>query len=224
MPSLSSLRAIVDALGLHRHADQRLVLVHRAVGGVGQQTDPVGLRAVGDPHLVAVDDVVGAVLAGAGLDGGDVGAGAHLGHTDARHHVALDGGHQELLGQLVGAEASERGRRHVGLHADRHRHAAALDMAQRLYERELIGVVEPHAPVLGGLVDAEIALLAHLLEQVVGGEDAGRLPFIDVRVDLRVDELLDVATDAVVLLGELHRARSSSHACDAKRVGLEAAH
>jgi len=77
-------------------------------------------------------------------------------------------------------------------------------MAERFQEYHLVGVVEAHAAVLRGLVDAEIALVAHFLEQLVGGEDAGFLPRIDVRVDLRVDELLDVAPDALLLLVELH--------------------
>jgi hypothetical protein len=69
---------------------------------------------------------------------------------------------------------------------------------------ELVGVIETHAAVLGGLVDAEIALVAHLLEEIVGGEDAGLLPFVDVRVDLAVDEFLHAAANALVLLGEFH--------------------
>jgi hypothetical protein len=52
----------LHALGLHRQADQRLVAVRRSVAGVGEQAHPVGLRAVGGPHLAAIDDVVAAVL------------------------------------------------------------------------------------------------------------------------------------------------------------------
>src|SRR5262249_59374652 len=75
----------LDALGLHRDADQALVLVHGPLGRVGEQADPVGLRAVRGPHLAAVDDVVRTVLAGRRLDRGDVGAGADLGYAEAGH-------------------------------------------------------------------------------------------------------------------------------------------
>ena len=61
-----------QALGLHRHHDQRLVLVDLALAGVGEQAHPVGLRAVGRPHLAAVDHPVAADPAGIGLDRGDV--------------------------------------------------------------------------------------------------------------------------------------------------------
>ena len=77
-----------DALGLYRHADQRFVAMFGAVAGVGEQADPVGLNAVGDPHLAAVDDVVVAIGAGAGLDRGDIRTGTRLGHADARHRIA----------------------------------------------------------------------------------------------------------------------------------------
>ena len=87
---LVELAGDLDAFGLHRHADQRFVLVRRAVGGVGKQAHPVGLRAVGGPHLAAIDDVIAAVLARGGLDRGDVGAGADLGDAEARHVIPSD--------------------------------------------------------------------------------------------------------------------------------------
>ena len=62
--------------------------MHGAVAGVGEQADPIGLRAVGRPHLAAVDDVVGAVVARVRLDRGDVGAGADFGDAEAGDVVA----------------------------------------------------------------------------------------------------------------------------------------
>ena len=132
MPSLSSLRATLTPLVFIGTQISDLFLCAGPSRGVGEQAHPVGLGAVGDPHLAAVDDVVVAVLARRGLDRGDVGAGADLGHADAGDVVAGDRGREELLAQLLGAEAGQRRRRHVGLHADRHRHAAAADVAERL--------------------------------------------------------------------------------------------
>ena len=151
----------------------------RAVAGVGQQADPVGLGAVGDPHLAAVDDVVVAVGARIGLDRGDVGAGAGLGHADAGHRVARDRGRQEFAAHLVGAEPRQRRRRHVGLHPDRHRHPAAIDRAEFFRHHQRIAVVEPLPAELDRLVEPEKAEIAELLEQLVRRENVRLLPFVD---------------------------------------------
>src|SRR6185437_715132 len=87
----------LDALLLHRHADQRLVAVDRALAGIGEEAHPIGLRAVGGPHLAAVDDVVAAVLPGPRPDAGDVRAGAGLGDAEAGDIVAGDARAQEFL-------------------------------------------------------------------------------------------------------------------------------
>ena len=150
-----------------------------SVAGVGEQADPVGLRAVGDPHLAAVDDVVVAVGARVGLDRGDVGAGAGLGDADAGDRIAGDRGREKFAAQLVAAEPRQRRRRHVGLHADRHRHAAAVDGAELLRHHQRIGIVEALAAELDGLVEAEKAEIAELLEQLMRGEDAVLLPLVD---------------------------------------------
>ena len=204
MPILRIFFALVTPGRVHRHHDQALVLVRRAFGGVGEQAHPVGLQAVGDPHLGAVDDVVAAVLPRRRLDAGDVGAGARLGDADAADRVAGDRRHQELAAQRLAAEAGERGRAHVGLHADRHRHAAAGDVAERLGHRHRVRVVEAHAAVLLGLGQAEQAELAEALEDLVRRELLGRLPLVDVRIDLLVDEALERALDLFVLVRELH--------------------
>ena len=85
-----------DAGRVHRHHDQALVLVRRAVAGVGQQAAPVGLHAVGDPHLAAVDDVVAAIAARRGLHRRHVAAAAGLADAQAGDHVAGDRRRQEL--------------------------------------------------------------------------------------------------------------------------------
>ena len=46
--------------------------------GAGGEPAPVGEVAAGGPDLLAVDDVVVAIADGAGLEGGEVGAGARL--------------------------------------------------------------------------------------------------------------------------------------------------
>ena len=120
----------LDALLLHRDADQAFVLVHGPVGSVGEQADPLGLRAVRRPHFAAVDDVIPAVTACAGLDRSDVRAGTDLGYAQTRDVIAGNRRRQEFPPDLVGTEARERRGCHVGLNPDRHRHAAAMDVAE----------------------------------------------------------------------------------------------
>jgi hypothetical protein len=195
----------LHALGLHRDHDQRLVLVDRALASVGQKAHPVGLGAVGRPHLAAVDQPVAADAPGRGLERGDVGPGADFGDAEAGHVVAGDRRGEELLAQVVAAVAGEGGCRHVGLHADRHRHRAAIDVAQLLGHHHGVGVVEAHAAVFRGLVDAEQAGVAQLLEDFVRREDAVLLPLVDVRIDVLVDDGAQGAADLGVFRGELHR-------------------
>ena len=53
---------------------------------------------------------------------------------------------------------------------------------------------------------AQQAQVAHLLEDLVRGEDLGRLPLVHVGVDLFVDETLEGLLDLAVLVRELHGA------------------
>jgi hypothetical protein len=189
---------------VHRHDDQALVLVHRAVAGIGEQAAPVGLQAVGDPHLAAVDDVVAAVLARGGLQRRDVGAAAGLAHRDAAHHVAGDRRHEELAAQLVGAEARERGRAHVGVHADGHRHAAAAAVAEGLGHHHRVAEVQAGAAELLGILQPQQSEVAELLEHFVRRVLLVGLPLRHERVQLLLDELLDGVGEGAVLGGELH--------------------
>src|SRR5690348_3721309 len=77
---------------------------------------------------------------------------------------------------------------HVGMDADCHGDGRAAASAQRLAERHLIGIVEALAAEPLGLVDAEEALAAHLLEELMRREDAGLLPLVDIGVDLGLAE------------------------------------
>jgi len=108
MPSLSRCGATLIP-GVHGHDDQALVLVRLVVAGVGQQADEVGTWRVGDPHLVAVNDVVIAVGPGVGLESRHVRAGTHFADADAADFFTGDGRAQEFLFLLGGAEAGQGG-------------------------------------------------------------------------------------------------------------------
>src|SRR6185312_1562545 len=69
-----------------------------------------------------------------------------------------------------------------------------------------VGVVEPLAAELLRLVQPQEAEIAELLEQLMGREDVGLLPLVDVRIDLGRDESLQAAADFVVIGGEEHLA------------------
>ena len=95
--------------------------------------------------------------------------------------IAGDRGRQKFAAHLVGAEPRQRRRRHVGLHPDRHRHAAAGDGAELFRHHQRVGVIEPLAAECYRLVQAEKAEIAELLEQLMRREDVGLLPFVDMR-------------------------------------------
>ena len=53
-------------------------------------------------------------------------------------------------------------------------------------------------------MDAEQAQIAHLAKQLVGGKLLRRLPGVDVRIDLLVDETGDGIAQGFMFGGELH--------------------
>ena len=53
-----------------------------------------------------------------------------------------------------------------------------------------VGIVEARAAEFDRLVQSEETEIAELLEQRVGGKLTGRLPLVDMRVDLGCDEFL----------------------------------
>ena len=113
-------------------------------------------------------------------------------------------GAEEFAPHFVGAEPRQRRRRHVGLHPDRHRHAAACDGAELFGHHQRVAVIEPLAAEFGRLVEAEKAEIAELLEQLMRREDVGLLPFVDEGIDFGRDEFLQDAAGFVVVGGEEH--------------------
>lgn len=51
-------RALASTWQVHGETDERLVPVRGPVAGVGQETHPVGLGAVGGPHLPPVNHIL----------------------------------------------------------------------------------------------------------------------------------------------------------------------
>src|SRR5690606_16948241 len=129
---------------------------------------------------------------------------ADLGDAQAANRLSADRRGKELGPQLGAAMLGEGRRAHVGLHADRHRNRATVHVGQRFGEDRGEAVVQAHTAVLDGLVQAEQAELAHLPEDLMGGEELGPLPFVHMGIDFLGDPALDGAAGLVVLVGQLH--------------------
>ena len=160
------------------------------LGRVGLRGDDheVGVDAVGDERLRAVDDVLVAVTDRRGGDAGEVGAGAGFGHRDGGDQVAGgDAGHP-AFGLLVGAVLDEVRRADVVVEGEAEAGAADAGRVELLaedgVEAEVVGAA---AAVLLGDRHADEAVLPGRGVHLAWG-DAGLLPFEVVRRHLLRDE------------------------------------
>ena len=180
----------------HEHRDRlRGTRVGRAFGG--DEID-VGVDAVGDEHLAAVEDVVVALEARRGADRRDVGAGIGLGDGDRRDHLSFDRGDEVALAQLVGAELVQRRRRHVRLHRDPHRHPGVVAADDLLEHHRRVRPVEPGAAPLRVVAQSEHPEVAHLLVETFV-DPPHLVELAGARRELLVDELAHGLAEELVL-------------------------
>ena len=85
--------------------------------GLGVDDERLGDRAVGDPHLGAVQHVAVALLLGPRAHGDDVGAGARLGHGERADMLAGDQLRQVAPLLLLAAVAADLVHAEVGMRA-----------------------------------------------------------------------------------------------------------
>ena len=104
---LLEVAAPLEAVHAPLEHEQRHALVPLARVGLDRGDDEVGVDAVGDEGLRAVDDVVVAVADGRGRHRGEVGADARLGHGDGGDQLARRDARQPAGLLLVGAVAQE---------------------------------------------------------------------------------------------------------------------
>ena len=92
LPDLVELAALLEAIAVAFDQDDRHALPRglRIGVGLGDDQGQIGVLAVGDIGLGAVDDVVIAVLLGARADRLQVAAGARFGHGDGGDDFARD--------------------------------------------------------------------------------------------------------------------------------------
>jgi hypothetical protein len=150
-----------EAFALRRHekgADAPPLL---AGIGHGEDDHHVGLGALGDELLGAVDDPMVAVEPGRRLEVGRVGAGMRFGQTEPAEHLATGHGLEPALLLLLRAELEKRHADHRVLHGQ-HAGDAAVDGRNLLDHRAEIGMAGARAAPVLGHHHAEIAEPSHL--------------------------------------------------------------
>ena len=178
----------------------RALLTRLGVVGAAQQLDEVGGLGVADPPLAAGDDVGVAVELGAGADGRQVGSGVGLGEAGRTDPVAAGRAFQQ--GAPLGAVAE------VGAQPLRPRddagdaHPAA---GQFLGHQAVLEHAQAHAAELRGHHDAEVALLAHGLDQRAGHLTLLRIQDVRHGLDVRSGELPRRVLQGDALVGPVGR-------------------
>ncbi len=195
---------LVDSGRIHRHHDQRLVLMNPPVAGIGQQATPIGLKPVGDPHLGPVDHEIIAIPPRCGADTRHVRPGTGFADTQTPDHLARDRGRKKLAFQLFRPKPGQSRSAHIGLNTDRHRHAAASRGPEGFGHDHGISEIQPHAAIGRVVFDAKQAQLAHLGKDVVRGIGLGGLPFIHMGIDLGFNEFRHQLIKLFVVICPLH--------------------
>ena len=212
MPSLSSFCAVENPF--MPFSMMKAVMPRGPAAGIGLGIDHqrVGDRAVGDPHLAAVDDVAVALLLGAGRHRHHVGAGVRLRHRQRADMLAGNQLRQIFpLLRLVAVAAdlvdAEIGMRAVG-QADRRRRARDF-----LDRDAVLEIAEPGAAIFlldGNAVQAERADL----RPEVAGKLIALVDLGGARRDLVAGEILHGFADRVRGLAEIeieHPMRVGNH-------------
>ncbi len=120
------------------------------VAHLGEDREQIGCSAIGDPHLLAVEDVVRAIRrkVGAGARGQGVGAGMWLGKGVGRQHLDVGELRQILALLLLVAEEEQRQR------ADTH--VRGLPAGPGGVAREMLGHIATIMAVMSSLRAAEL--------------------------------------------------------------------
>src|SRR5713101_2632935 len=163
-----------------------------------QDDNQVGIDAVGDEHLAAVDDVAIALAAGNSLYVGDVRTTRWLGNAESDDFLALDRRDQPALPLRVAANVIDRWRGDRDMGADARCHPTR-PAPRQLFEEE--GFVDQAG--IGTAVLLRI-LQAKQIERRETLEELPRkllrfLPLVDMRPHLLVDEAAHGAPKFLVL-------------------------
>ena len=170
-----------------------------AVVGRGPHNRHVGRRAVGNPHLGAVDDPVIAVPLGKGAHRARIRASVGLGQTEAADCLA--GGHpgQPFLLLLLGSPPINRVHRERTLHRDRASQTtvAVLELVVDQAVRDSVNTGATVALKVG----TKKAQLAELGEHLAR-QNALVEPVANLGQDLLTDNLADGIADRLLIFAE----------------------
>ena len=162
--------------GFHHHQRDALGALLRI--GLGDDDDQVGVLAVGDEGLRAVEQVAVALLHRRGADVLQVGAGAGLAHGDGADHLAAGELGQPALLLLLGAEAQDVGRDDPGM--QRRAEGVHAGEAVGAVDDRLMGECAARAAVFLGDHGAEQARLPGLGPDLAW-KDLVFVPLVDMR-------------------------------------------
>src|SRR5712692_2972762 len=163
-----------------------------------QDDNQVGIDAVGDEHLAAVDDVGIALAAGNSLYVGDVRTTRWLGNAESDDFLALDRRDQPALPLRVAAHVIDRWRGDRDMGADARCHPTRPAPRQLFEEDGLVDQAGVGAAVLLWILETQQVERGKTLEQL-SRKLLRFLPLIDMRANLLVDEAADGAPKLLVL-------------------------
>ncbi len=149
----------------------------------------VGDRAVGDPHLAAVDHPIGAIASRPGFHRGGIGSDIRLGQSEAAEQFTRGHTGQPLLLLLLGSEVRDREHRQRSLDGD-HRPKAGVGGLQFCASQAVMHG-RCSAASVAVQVHAEQAKCAELLCELADRKVADLEPLGDVRGDVLGAELSD---------------------------------
>lgn len=190
--------------------------VHAGAAGADGDGEVVAPDTVGDPLLLAVDDIMLAILGELSLAGevGDVRTGVGLGDGQADALVAVEDAREDTVDDRLLAELDQGGAADAEATNDVPDEATGPNAGELVGEDHLVeeipllggdrldGVLDVVLLVVGAEETGEVAALAHLLVDV-GGDLLLLVPFGDVGLDFGLYPLADFGAEGGVGLVEV---------------------
>ena len=164
--------------------------------GLGHHDHDVGVLAVGDEGLGAVEDVMITVLHGVGLDALQVGAGTGFAHGDGADQLAADHLRQQALLHFLGTVMLDIGRHDFGVQAPAD--AGQASAGDFLADHHAVEEVGADAAVLFAYHGAQETLLAGLAPERLG-HLAGLFPLFVMGDGFVFQELADGVAERLVV-------------------------
>src|SRR6478672_11524237 len=171
------------------------------VVGPGPYHGDVGDRAVGDPHLRAVEHPVRPVTHRAGAHRAGIGSGVGLSQAEAPNCFARSHVGQPALFLFLAAVGVDRIHGERALHADQRPQPAVHGLDFRAVQ-PVLGRRRALAAV-AGQVHAKNAELAEVAGQLSCGQGASLVPVPDVRPEPVVGELAHRVTEQPIVVGQI---------------------